>query len=100
VETVEVLAAELNPGLRIVGILMTMYDVRTNLAADVVQDARRHFPSLVFREAVPRSVRLSEAPSRGLSVLDYAPSSAGALAYIAVARELSQRLGLLEALAR
>jgi len=94
VETISVLRSALNPGLRIVGIVMTMYDMRTNLSTEVVQETRRHFPSLVFREAVPRSVRLSEAPSRGLSILDYAPTSAGALAYMAVARELASRLEL------
>ena len=92
--TVESVRAGVNPALTVVGIVMTMYDVRTNLSAEVVQEVRGHFPGLVFREAVPRSVRLSEAPSRGMSVIDYAPNSAGALAYRAVAQELAERLRL------
>ncbi|MGQ9553124.1 MAG: ParA family protein [Anaerolineae bacterium] len=92
VQTVQTLRAELNPALHIVGILMTMYDVRTNLSAEVVQEARRHFGNLVFKEAIPRSIRLSEAPSQGLSIFEYAPSSAGALAYSTVTQELIERL--------
>lgn len=92
VQTVQTLRAELNSALHIVGILMTMYDVRTNLSAEVVQEARRHFGNLVFKEAIPRSIRLSEAPSQGLSIFEYAPSSAGALAYSTVTQELIERL--------
>lgn len=92
IQTVEAVRVGLNPTMRIVGILMTMYDVRTNLSTEVVHEVRQHFPGLVFRDAIPRSVRLSEAPSRGLSIHDYAPNSAGALAYTAAAAELADRL--------
>jgi chromosome partitioning protein len=93
-QTVEAVRRSFNPRLAIAGILMTMYDVRTNLAAEVVQEVRRHLPGQVFREAIPRSVRLSEAPSRGQTILKYAPNSAGAVSYMLVARELAQRLSL------
>ncbi|NPV08979.1 MAG: ParA family protein [Anaerolineae bacterium] len=93
-ETLEAVRLRFNRGMRVVGILMTMYDARTNLSAEVVQEVRRYFPGLVFREAIPRSVRLSEAPSRGVSVFGHAPSSAGALSYALVAEELLARLGV------
>ncbi len=94
VDTLDAIRSRLNPGLRIVGILMTMYDARTNLSAEVVAELRAHFPELVFQEVIPRSVRLSEAPSRGESIFAYAPASAGAISYRLVAEELVQRLGL------
>jgi len=65
-----------------------MYDVRTNLAQQVVEEVRRHFPDKTFRTIIPRSVRLSEAPSYGEPIMDYAPKSPGALAYQALAREI------------
>jgi len=94
VRTIDVVATKLNPNLCIAGILMTMYDVRTNLSSEVVREVRRFFPGLVFREAIPRSVRLGEAPSRGQAIIHYAPKSAGALAYTLVADELIERLHL------
>ena len=93
-ETLEVVRLRFNRTLRVIGILMTMYDARTNLAAEVVQEVRGHFPGLVFQEAIPRSVRLSEAPSRGVSIFGHAPTSAGALSYALVAEELLHRLGI------
>jgi len=93
-ETLEVVRLRFNRMLRVVGILMTMYDARTNLSAEVVQEVRAHFPGLVFQEAIPRSVRLSEAPSRGVSIFGHAPTSAGALSYALVAEELVYRLGI------
>ncbi len=93
-ETLEVVRLRFNRTLRVIGILMTMYDARTNLAAEVVQEVRSHFPGLVFQEAIPRSVRLSEAPSRGVSIFGHAPTSAGALSYGLVAEELLHRLGI------
>jgi len=69
--------------------LMTMFDARTNLAQQVVDEVRGHFPDSTFRTIVPRSVRLSEAPSYGEPILDYAPSSPGAVAYQALAREIA-----------
>lgn len=73
-------------GLR--GVLMTMYDGRTKLSSDVVNEVRRHFPGQVFQALIPRSVRLAEAPSYGQPISAYAPSSTGAEAYAALAREV------------
>ena len=81
----------LNPRLRIAGVLLTMYDARTNLSSQVVEEVRRHFPQIVFNTIVPRSVRLSEAPSYGQSILEYDRSSRGAAAYRALAEELLAR---------
>jgi chromosome partitioning protein len=74
--------------LRIRGVLLTMFDSRTNLSADVVKEVRRHFPGLVFNSVVPRSVRLAEAPSYGQPISIYAPNSTGARAYENLAREV------------
>jgi chromosome partitioning protein len=90
--TIDLVHQRLNPTLRIRGLLMTMYDSRTTLAQQVVDEVRSHFPDKVFRTIIPRSVRLSEAPSYGEPVMDYAPGSAGALAYQSLAQEiLSQK---------
>jgi chromosome partitioning protein len=80
--------AALNPHLTIRGVVITMYDGRTSLAEQVVAEVRKHFPGQVFKSLIPRSVRLAEAPSYGLPISAYAPSSAGALAYKALAEEL------------
>ncbi|HEX2863211.1 MAG TPA: ParA family protein [Deinococcales bacterium] len=92
-DTVERVRGSLNPNLSVLGIVVTMFDNRTNLAAQVDADARRHFAGLVFETIIPRSVRLSEAPSYARSVLDYAPSSPGAQAYRRLAREVIGRRG-------
>ena len=81
----------LNPRLRLGGILLTMVDARTRLAADVEAEVRRHFGDLVFTATVPRSVRVAEAPSHGLPVLAYDRRSSGADAYFRVAEELVAR---------
>ncbi|UCC77514.1 MAG: AAA family ATPase [Anaerolineales bacterium] len=86
--TIDLVRANLNSSLGIKGLLMTMYDVRTNLAQQVVEEVRRHFPDKTFRTIIPRSVRLSEAPSYGEPIMDYAPKSPGALAYQTLAREI------------
>lgn len=86
--TVELVRSHLNSTLGIKGLLMTMYDVRTNLAQQVVDEVRGHFPDTSFRTIIPRSVRLSEAPSYGQPIMDYAPRSPGAVAYQALAREI------------
>jgi chromosome partitioning protein len=91
--TISLVLKGLNKDLHIVGIAMTMYDSRTNLSAQVVQEVKQHFPREVFATLVPRSVRLSEAPSYGLSILEYDPNSRGALAYAALAEELVARTG-------
>jgi len=79
--TVRLVRENLNTRLTIRGMLMTMYDPRTNLARQVVEEVRRHFPKRVFKTIIPRNVRLGEAPSFGQPVMEYAPKSAGALAY-------------------
>jgi chromosome partitioning protein len=78
----------LNPRLSIRGLVMTMFDGRASLSQQVVDEVRRHFPGQVFRAIIPRSVRLAEAPSHGLPISVYAPNSAGAVAYRALAQEL------------
>jgi chromosome partitioning protein len=86
--TIELVRSNLNGALTIRGLLMTMYDVRTALAQQVVQEVRSHFSSQVFRTIVPRNVRLSEAPSYGEPIMDYAPTSSGAQAYHSLSEEL------------
>jgi len=80
-----------NKRLELGGIVMTMYDGRTNLSEQVVAEVRQHFGERVYQTVIPRSVRLSEAPSFGKSILEYAPSGAAAEAYRALAREFIQR---------
>lgn len=82
------------PQLNIRGVLLTMFDGRTNLANDVVKEVRRFFPDQVFETVIPRSVRLAEAPSYGQPISYYAPSSPGAVAYAALAREVLERDGV------
>jgi chromosome partitioning protein len=89
--TVSLVLRGLNKHLRIIGIAMTMYDSRTNLSAQVVEEVRSHFPKEVFNTLIPRSVRLSEAPSYGLTILEYDPNSRGAVAYATLAEELVAR---------
>jgi len=81
----------LYPGLTIRGLLLTMFDGRTNLAQDVVDEVRKHFPNKVFETIIPRSVRLAEAPSHGIPISAYEPSSSGAIAYRELALELLTR---------
>jgi len=88
-ETVEMVKAHLNPDLAVSTILLTMYDSRTRLAAGVAEEVRNHFGSQVLGTAIPRSVRISEAPSYGQSVITYDPSSPGALSYLEAAREMA-----------
>jgi chromosome partitioning protein len=86
--------AGVNDRLRLGGILMTMFDVRTNLTHQVVGEVRNHFEDMVFRTAIPRSIRLSEAPSFGQSIFEYEPESSGAYAYRYLAEEVIERFGL------
>ena len=81
----------LNPQLSIAGILLTMYDERTNLSKDVAGEVRKHFPGQVYDAVIPRNVRLAEAPSHGLSVLEYDVASKGAQAYLELAQEFARR---------
>ncbi|HXF97353.1 MAG TPA: ParA family protein [Gaiellaceae bacterium] len=89
--TINLVKARLNPPLAVAGILVTMADARTRLAADVEVELRRHFGDLVFATTVPRSVRLAEAPSHGVPAIAYDRRSAGAQAYWKVAMELVER---------
>jgi len=84
----------LAPGLKVRGVVLTMYDGRTRLATDVVQEVRRYFPGITFQAVIPRSVRLAEAPSYGLPISVYAPTSVGAQAYAALAREVLEGDGI------
>jgi chromosome partitioning protein len=93
-QTMELVRANLNPRLRLLGMLMTMFDPRTRLSSQVVDEVRRHFPERTLQTVIPRSVRLSEAPSFGKPVLEYEPTSRGAGAYAELAQELIGR-GLL-----
>ncbi len=86
--------AGVNPDLSVGGILMTMYDVRTNLSRQVVAEVKQHFPELVFDAMIPRSIRLGEAPSHGKHIFDYDPLSPGATAYEALAKEVTKRFAL------
>ena len=85
--TIELVRQSLNPDLVVRGLVLTMYDVRTNLSRQVVEEIRRHFPTTAFRSIIPRSVRLSEAPSYGEPITSYAPDSSGARAYAALCQE-------------
>jgi chromosome partitioning protein len=89
--TIDLVRDHLNPTLAIEGVVLTMADGRTNLSADVAAEARRHLGGLVYDTVIPRSVRLSEAPSHGLPIDRYAPGSRGALAYAALAEEFRSR---------
>jgi chromosome partitioning protein len=89
--TVDRVREGLNAELRILGVVMTMYDGRTNLAQQVVDEVQRHFPRLIFRTLIPRSVRLSEAPSYGKLIAEYEPQSRSAQAYSALTEEILQR---------
>ena len=90
-QSINLVKSRLNPELAIAGVLITMSDGRTRLAEDVEQEVRRHFGNLVFETVVPRSVRVAEAPSHGLSVTHYDRRSRGAEAYWKVAMELVER---------
>ncbi len=90
-QTIQLVRENLNPRLTIIGLVLTMFDGRTNLATQVVNEVRTHFPDETFRSVIPRSVRLSESPSFGQTILTYAPGSPGALAYAALAEELLAR---------
>lgn len=87
-ETLERIRSALFPELKVRGVVLTMFDNRTNLSTDVVREVNKHFPNQVFKSIVPRSIRLAEAPSYGLPISEYAPHSPGAQAYEALAKEL------------
>jgi chromosome partitioning protein len=88
-KNVDLVKAHLNPHLAISTILLTMYDARTRLAAQVADEVRHHFEGVVLKTTIPRSVRISEAPSYGQTVITYDPASTGALSYLEAAREIA-----------
>ncbi|AMB60574.1 ParA family protein [Microterricola viridarii] len=90
-KNIEMIEKHLNPVLRVSTILLTMYDARTNLANQVAQDVRDHFPQQVLSTIIPRSVRVSEAPSYGQSVVSYDTNSSGSLSYQEAAAEMARR---------
>ncbi len=97
-QTIQRVRSGLFQELAIRGVLLTMYDSRTKLSNDVVNEVRRYFPQEVFQVVIPRSVRLAEAPSYGQPINTYAPESSGALAYSALAREVLEKDGVMETL--
>ena len=90
--TVQLVRDGIKPDLELVGVLLTMYDSRLNLSRQVAEDAREHFGELVFKTVIPRNIRLAEAPSYGKPILLYDITSVGAASYLAVAKELMERL--------
>ncbi len=92
-ETLQRVRQELNPALVLTGVVITMHDERTRLAHDVERELRDHFSELVFRTVIPRSIRVAEAPSFGLPVVQHAPGSRGSVAYRELAEELAEREG-------
>jgi len=93
-QTIQRVRSLLFPDLKVRGVILTMFDPRTNLSTDVVKEVNKHFPNQVFKSVVPRSIRLAEAPSYGLPISVYAPASGGALAYEALAKELLKSDGV------
>lgn len=90
-KTMKRIKGALNPSLKITGILLTMFDRRTNLSQQVAQEAETYFRHLVFKTTIPRNVRLAEAPSYGKPIFSYDAASAGARSYLALAKEIMQR---------
>jgi len=90
-ETLELIRREMNPGLILTGMVITMHDDRTRLAQDVERELREHFSDLVLRTVIPRNIRVAEAPSFGVPVVQHAPASQGSSAYRELAAELAER---------
>jgi chromosome partitioning protein len=90
-QVIDLVRNHLNPQIRILGVLITMFDGRTNLAAQVVEEVERYFPGLTFAARIPRSIRLSEAPSHGAPITLFDPKGKGAAAYAALAEEVLAR---------
>lgn len=91
IRTVEMVKQHLNPQINVSTIVLTMYDARTNLAREVASEVRGHFPEQTLEQTIPRSVRVSEAPSYAQTVITHDPHSTGAVAYLAVARDIATR---------
>ena len=88
VQTIDLIKQSLNPNLEVEGVLISMFDGRNNLSLDVVEEVKKYFKDKVFKTVIPRNIRLAEAPSHGLSILDYDPKSKGGLAYKKLANEI------------
>ena len=86
--TIQLVQRNLNPALKLEGVVMTMFDSRTNLAQDVVEEVKKYFKTKMYKTIVPRNVRLSEAPSHGMTVIDYDSKSKGAQVYMELAQEV------------
>lgn len=87
-QTIRLVQKLFNPNLKIEGVLLTMYDARTNLSAEVGQEIRKHFKEKAYKTYIPRNIKLSEAPSAGKSIFDYEVNSEGAKAYVSLTREV------------
>ena len=92
--TIELVKKGLNPGLEIEGVILSMFDGRTNLSAQVVQEVKRYFGDKVYSTVIPRNIRLAEAPGYGMAITQYDPKSKGAEAYIEFAEEFLEREGV------
>ncbi len=92
-ETMKLVRKNMNPSLELLGVLPTMMDSRTTLSSQVLEEIKKHFPEKVFKQSIPRNIRLAEAPSHGLPVGAYDRFSKGARAYKAVAKEVTERVG-------
>ena len=93
IHTVNLVKERLNPNLEMEGVVFTMYDSRTNLSAQVVENVKSHLNQKVYRTVIPRNIRLAEAPSYGQPINIYDPKSAGAESYLALAEEVIDRKG-------
>ena len=93
-KTMQLIKKKLNKKLKILGILLTMFDKRTNLSEQVITEARNHFGDLVFKTKIPRNVRLSEAPSFSANIFNYAPNSAGAKSYLSFSKEFVRKINV------
>jgi chromosome partitioning protein len=93
-QTLNKVRTSLYPEMKIRGVILTMFDGRTNLSNDVVTEVRKFFPNQVMSSLIPRSIRLAEAPSYGLPIANYAPESSAAKAYAALAREILSQDGV------
>ena len=91
VSTIDLVRRNLNPSLEIEGVILSMFDGRTNLSVQVVQEVKRYFGSLVYSTVIPRNIRLAEAPSHGMAITEYDPKSRGAAAYREFAKEFLSR---------
>ncbi|MBN1626184.1 MAG: ParA family protein, partial [Deltaproteobacteria bacterium] len=91
--TLKAVKKRLNPDLKIIGIVLTMYDSRNNLSSQVEEEVRQHFKGIVFNTIIPRNVRLSESPSHGRPIMYYDPKSSGTQSYLKLAEEVMNRGG-------